>query len=914
MTEEPAFPTGTVTFLFTDIEGSTQLGRALGPERYGALLERHRALLRGAFAAAGGVEVGTEGDSFFVVFERPSVGLAAAADGQRALHSEPWPADGRIRVRMGLHTGEGILAAGTYVGNDVNRAARIAAAGHGGQVLVSETTRALAADMLPAGTALRELGEHRLKDLRPERLFELTLDGIPGDFPAIRSLDAQPNNLPTQLTSFVGRETELAETRDLLADTRLLTLTGPGGTGKTRLSLQLAASVADRFPDGVWFVALEPIREAALVAPTIGRVLGVTDSASRPALELLTEHVGVRQMLLVLDNFEQVIGAAPVLAQLLRACPNLTATVTSRAPLHVSGEQEYPVPGLPTPPDMGHLSSVEIAQLPAAARRLDPEALSHYEAVRLFIARAVAVRPGFQVTNENAPAVAAICARLQGMPLAIELAAARVKLLPPEAILRRLEHQLELLASTARDLTERQQTLRGAIAWSYDLLGPGERRLLGRLSVFMGGCDLTAAERVCGPGDELGLDVFEGIAGLVDQSLVRSDDAGPEARFSMLDTIRTFAAERLAADGESAEIRRRHALAFLDLAEDAAPRLAGGEQRTWLDRLDRDHDNIRAALDWAAATPEPAVAIRLAFAMWRFWQKRGHLNEARVRLDGLIAQPWSHDDPILRARLCEARGGVAYWQADTEGAPRCYAEALALWRSIGDQREIANALYNDAFMKIMPGFSGDEAAVPGGLAEMDEALALFRSVRDPVGAGNVTWALGSHHYFRGAPEAALPFFREALEQFRLAGDRTMEAWALKMLGSAELKLGRLDEAREALRHSLRHFHEASDTAGITIVFDDLSSTAVADGDLPRAARLRGAARALQATTGTTLARFVDETFEQGTRPSARQAMGPDELARHEAEGRAMTLDAAVAYALDVPLSQLAARHDPEAGQ
>src|SRR5436190_986952 len=465
---------GTYTFLFTDIEGSTGLEGRIGRDRYGELLERHRTLLREAWAAHDGAEQGTEGDSFFVVFPEASSAVEAAVAGQRALLAEPWPEDARIRVRMGLHSGAAEQAGESLVGLSINRAARIAAVAHGGQVLASALTRDLLADHPIDGVRLVDLGEHRLKDLSaPVRIVEVLGDGLPSEFPPLRTLDARPNNLPTQLTTFIGRDPELAEAAGLLATTRLLTLTGPGGTGKTRLSLQLAARAADDFPDGVFFVPLEPIRDPMLVAPRIATAVGVTEGSTRPIAETLADWLRDKRLLLVLDNFEQVVAAAPVVADLLRAAPDIKAVVTSRAVLHVSGEQEYPVPGLPTPPDPNHMSGLEQLSLAGETRIIDPVALGHYAAVRLFIERAVAVRPGFAVTNENAPAVAAISARLHGMPLAIELAAARIKILSPEAILARLEHQLDALASGSRDLPERQQTLRGAIAWSYDLLDDG---------------------------------------------------------------------------------------------------------------------------------------------------------------------------------------------------------------------------------------------------------------------------------------------------------------------------------------------------------------------------------------------------------------------------------------------------------
>jgi predicted ATPase len=841
------------------------------------------------------------------VFPRAVDAVAAVVDAQRALSAEPWPEDAPIRVRMGIHTGDGRLDGdGSYVGADVHRAARVAAAGHGGQVLLSETTSSLVADELPAGVGLRGLGEHRLKDLRPEHLCQLVVQGLRAEFPPIRSLDRRPNNLPTQLTSFVGREAELREARGLLERARLLTLTGPGGTGKTRLSLQLAADVSDRFADGVFFVALEPVRDPGLIAGTILTALGLVESGGRPARDILVDWLGPRQVLLVLDNFEQVIDGAPVVADVLRSAPKVSAIVTSRAPLRVSGEQEYPVPGLPTPRDLLALTDLEKMNLPAEARRLDAAVATEYEAVRLFIARAVNVRPDFRVTNENAPAVAGIAARLHGMPLAIELAAARVKLLSPDAILERLEHQLGVLAAGSRDLPERQQTLRGAIAWSHELLDEGQRRLLARLSVFVGGCELDSAEAVCGPASELdGLDVLDGLMALVDQSLVRAEEVDGETRFRMLDTIREFGAERLTESGERPEIERRHAEAFLALAGELTPKLSGDDQRRWLGRLERDHDNIRAVLDRATAAGDARVAIGLGFAMWRYWQKRGHLAEARRRLEAMANAPWSRTDPMLRARLLEALGGVAWWQADLSVMSPSYAEALALWEEIGDQKEIANALYNDSFRYAVsdnPRLSDPDRT---GFRQMNRAKDLATEIGDDHARANAMWGIGNWRYFHDEDDRGIRDFEGARELFERLGDRTMEGWSYHMLGTALVKADDLDGARENVGRALRLFHQYGDVAGITLCLDDFAAIAVARDDLPRAARLWGAARALSSAGGVRLADFVDEQYEFYSRPNARFRLPPDELERYAEEGRRMTLDESVAYALDTSVDELA---------
>ncbi|MEO5939291.1 MAG: hypothetical protein ABIZ72_00225, partial [Candidatus Limnocylindrales bacterium] len=625
-----------------------------------------------------------------------------------------------------------------------------------------------------------------------------------------------------------------------------------------------------------------------------------------PARDILVEWLAGREVLLVLDNFEQVIDGAPVVAEILRGAPRVSVIVTSRAPLRVSGEQEYPVPGLPAPRDVLALSDLEKMNLAAGDRRLDALAATQYEAVRLFVARALGVRPDFKVTNENAPAVAGIAARLHGMPLAIELAAARVKLLTPDAILERLEHQLGVLSAGSRDLPERQQTLRGAIAWSHDLLDAGERRLLARLSVFVGGCELDSAEAVCGPASELGgQDVLDGLMALADQSLVRTEDVDGGTRFRMLDTIREFASEQLVVAGEQDAILARHGATFVGLAESLTARLSGDDQRRWLGRLERDHDNIRDVLDRAGAAGEAATAIRIGFAMWRYWQKRGHLAEARRRLQAMADAPWSRDDRRLRARLMEALGGVCWWQADIPAMGIAYGEALEIWQGIGDAREIANALYNDSFRYAVTEINGQRDPERKGFKQMHRARDLAVAADDERGRANALWGIGNWLYFHAAEDGGVSYFDEALEVFRRLGDRTMEAWSNHMLAVARIRLGPLDEAVRNAHAAMRIFHDFGDVAGITLSLDDFASIAIAAGDLPRAAKLWGAARALSAAGGVGLADFVDSQFEFYGRPSTRQSIDPAELDRLAQEGRSMTLDESVAYALGTTIDELA---------
>lgn len=892
-----ARPTGTVAFLFTDIQGSTRLVDALGTAAWLPVLARHRAIVRDAIAAHGGFEVQTEGDSFFVTFADPLAAVAMAADAQRALAAEPWPAGAEIRVRMGVHVGEGALDEdGTYVGHDVHRAARVEAAAHGGQVLLSEAATAAVDGRLPGGLSTRSLGPHRLKDLRPERLAQLLVDGLPADFPPIRSLDARPNNLPTQLTAFIGRERELADVRSLLDASRLVTLTGPGGTGKTRLALQVAAAASHAFPDGTWFVPLAPITDATLVPSAIASAIGLAEQPGRSSLDVLADETANRAVLLVVDNLEHLPAAVPALGELLRRTQRLRILATSRAPLRVAGEQEFPVPGLPSPVDMDRLSAFERERLPEAVRRRDPEAIAGFEAVRLFLARARAVKPGFELTQATAADVAVIVDHLGGVPLAIELAAARMRFLTPAAIRERLEGRLDLPGGGSADVPERQRSLRGAIAWSYGLLDPPACRLLERLAVFTGGFDLPAAEAIGGghPGDP---DPIDTLSTLVDQSLLQSGDADGEPRFTFLEPIREFALERLEATGEADAIRERHARWFLALAREIEPTLTGDHQREALDRLEREHANLRAAITWGDAHGDAEVALGVATGIWRLWQKRGHLAEARGRMTSLVEAPWFAAAPLpLRARAWEVLGGIVYWHGDFAVARPSYERALALWRTTGDRSEIANALYNLSFTYALD-VERDEAGSRVASEGLAEALAVYRELGDERGQANVLWGLGISAYFAGDNEPAVEDFEAALPLARRIGDRTLEAWCHHQLGSARLKLGNLEAAGEHLRAGLRLFDGAGDVAGVTLEFDGLAALAAAEGDLPRAGRLQGLARRIQAASGAGLAGVVEEAFERATRPNAANRLAPEDLVRYRAEGAALALEDGVRYAL-----------------
>jgi predicted ATPase/class 3 adenylate cyclase len=871
-------PTGTVTFLFTDIEGSTRLMRELG-DQYVPLQVVHHKLLRNAFRSNDGRELRTEGDSFFCVFASALDACQAAATAQRSFAEHPWPKAGAIRVRIGLHTGEAPLMGDEYIGLDVHHAARIAAAAYGGQVLVSAATQALVGDSLPSELTLRDLGNHRLRDLaQTERLFQLVVEGVPDTFPSLRTLDGTPNNLPTQLTSFVGRAEVVGQARQLLERSRLLTLTGPGGIGKTRLSLQVAAETFDRFADGVYFVPLSAVRDQDVIASAIAQALGIALTGNRMPLDAVMEHLRNKKVLLVLDNFEQLLPqAAGFPSSLLKASPALKIVVSSRAALHAYGEQEF---------------QVEPLHLPDPRSKPSAEALSQFEAVKLFIERALAVKPDFHVTNENAPAVAGICERVDGLPLAIELAAARVKLFSPQALHARLEKSLSALGGGSRDLPDRQQTLTGAIAWSYDLLEPAARRLVARFSVFARGAGLERAEAVCGPADEVGLDVTTGLDELADQSLLRRMPDFEEPRLLMLQTIREYAGERLEESGEAELIKDRHAAAFTAMAVEAQGHLFGGDRKSMLDRLERDLDNFRAALDWCIERQKTEQALRLAAAMWRLWQMRGHLREGRARIESVLALPGVDDHPDAKRLALEAAGGIAYWQADMGTALRWYDEALVLTRATGDKKALANALYNDSFPRVI-GRSDMRAALP----ILEEAAKLYGELGDNAGLARCKWAIGNVHYFLEEYPDAVPALEDAIGRFRQLGDNFSLGWALHTRALVSVNTGAAAAAEPLVAEGLKLFSDAGDVSGVTLLLDDIAQVAQLKGERMRALRLAGASKALQASSGTDLAAITNAT---GSKP----VPAPDQQDERGAweEGRAMSSEQAVAYALQ-PESQ-----------
>src|SRR5579859_2424555 len=604
----PTLPTCTITFLFTDVEGSTRLWEEHS-QAMRQVMARHDALLTQVFERHDGVVVRPrgEGDSLFAVFVRVSDAVAAALAGQRALAAEDWGEIGLLRVRMGLHTGEADLREGDYYGSAVNRCARLRSAGHGGQILLSEATAVLVRGTVPQHVPLVDLGRHRLKDLsEAEPIFQLRAPDLPDAFPPLATLDAHPNNLPFQLTSFIGREQELSDLVHLLGAARLITLTGPGGSGKTRLALQVAAQMLDAFPDGVWFVDLFGVLDAVGVIPAIAQVLTVRESEGRSLAVSLAAYLRRKRLLLLLDNFEQVVAAAPQLYELLTAALGPTILVTSRVLLRVGGEHVYTLQPLP---------------LPDLAGDAAPERVRHNPAVQLFVARAQALEPDFALTADNAIAIATICTRLDGLPLSIELAAARVRLLPPRALLERLDQRLPLLTGGERERPRRQQTLRDTLQWSWELLEPAEQALFRRLGVFASGWTLAAAAAICDRAGEL--DLLEGLTSLVDNSLVHQRGLDGETRFGMLATLREFALEQLEASGEAAALRRHHAEYYTDLVERAAATYRRtGCALDLLRALDPEHDEFSAALECLAEQQDAALGLRLAGSLGTWFLMR----------------------------------------------------------------------------------------------------------------------------------------------------------------------------------------------------------------------------------------------------------------------------------------------------
>ena len=804
-------PSGVVTFLFTDIEGSTRLLQDLGEARYASLQESHRVLVRGAVADHGGVEISTEGDSFFVAFSSAAGAVAAALGAQRALAAHSWPEAEAIPVRMGVHTGEATPRDGNYTALAVVRAARIAAAAHGGQVLVSAAT-SLAARDLPGGASLRSLGHHRLKDLSaPLELFQLEHPELTSDFPPIRSLDAVHNNLPVQLSSFVGREVERVEVAKALTAGRLVTLTGPGGMGKTRLAYQVAADVAEDHPGGVWVVELAPVSNAEGVPAAVLAALGLREEADRARTDTVVDFLRRRQALVVLDNCEHLLEPVARLARdLIQHCAQVRVLATSREPLHLGGEMHYPVPALGLPTGLPE----------------EPGEILAADAVQLFLTRATEVRPGLDATRHR-EAIAAICTRLDGLPLAIELAASRVRTLSPAEIRDRLGVSLDLLVTRARDSDARHATLRAAIDWSHELLSGREQVLFRRLAVFAGGWRLDAAEAVCA-GEDLGAgEVLDALDGLVDQSLVAVGEDGDGAtRYRLLETIGAYAAERLDQAGEGDALADRHAAWCRTLAN-AADESPGGstEEAACFDRLDADHANLLGALEHLRLrgdAGEPGLRIGLAARLAEFWVNRGYWRLGRTQLEDALSGDarTSADRAVVLARL----GFLALGQGDEAEARARYEEALAVSRRLGDRRAEGRSVGHLGSLALTQG------DYPEARARYEEALTVARELGD--GRAEAVWVANLGllaHYQADYPEARARY-EEALALARERGDRRSEANNLGNLGNVAHYQADYPEARARYEEALALAREVGDRRAEAIWVGNLGNVAGREAD------------------------------------------------------------------------------------
>ena len=907
------FPSGTVTLLFTDVEGSIGLWEADG-EAMAEASARHNGLVREQIEVAGGQVFKTVGEAFRAVFADPSAALASAVAVQRAAGTERWPSGSPIRVRIALHSGACVERDGDYFGPVVSRAAGLLAAGHGGQVLVSGATHELLADRLPNGIGVEDLGEHHLKDLgRGERVFEVTGPGLAVGFGPLRSLDdpALRHNLPSQATSFVGRGVELAELRSLISGgSRLVTIAGPGGIGKSRLALQVAAGALDGAGDGVWLVELAPVAEPELVARTVAAVLQVLEEPGRPMLDTLLDAVGDRYLLVVLDNAEHVLGAVAKLADaIMRSCPRARLLVTSREPLGIGGEHVFRVPSLPVPP----------ADLAVPGR------LAAFESVQLFAEHAAMHRQGFVVDDANAAAVAAVCVRLDGIPLALELAAARLGSLSVSEVSSRLDQRFRLLTGGSRTALPRHQTLRALIDWSYDLLNPEEQIMADRLSVFAGGWTLEAAEAVAPGGGTGEWQVLDHLAALVGKSLVLAEEIHGSTRYWLLETVRQYAAERLARrpGSELDETRAAHRDHYLALVETAGTHLRGPDEAVWLDWLELEFDNIRAALAFSVTDPDGAEpGLRLAAALRWFCNMRGHAGEALEALNVLLARPDARIPNLIRARALTVSCHLLDHFSDDSAVPSIAGEAIQIARSLADDAVAADALSQLCWFRF------EHGDLPTALAHIDEAVGLARRAGDPRLLAEVLSRRAVFESEAGDLDAAFADQQETLTLARATGDSYRLAITLANLGVDEHAAGELRAARAHLREASmladnlgyqilsagllqnlgfvdlidadprsarRHFTDCLDTARITGIRTyvhaallGLALAAGADGDPTVAATLHGVA---------------DEHCEQGGR--GFEAIEAGLRDRDHAHLRATLGDAAfeVAYSCGRTLSQ-----------
>jgi predicted ATPase/class 3 adenylate cyclase len=939
----PGRPSGTVTFLFSDVEGSTRLLGEIGPDQYRVALQNHRGIVRSAIARHEGHEVDTQGDSFLIAFRRATDAVQAAEEIQRSLASQPWPEDKPVRVRMGIHTAEVRDAGEGYVGLGVHRGARIAAAGSGGQVLVSQATADLLSD--EAGVGLRDLGEHRLKDLiEPQRIFQLLISGLPDSFPPLRTASVRTTSLAPHLTSFIGREHELAQLHELAGRHRLVTLIGVGGTGKTRLMTEVAAGLTDRFADGVWLCELAPIGDPELVPAQVARSLGVSEEPGRKPMDTVLDFLGTKSLLLLIDNCEHLIAAAAQLAdQVVRGCAFTAILASSREALGLEGEVVFQVPslGLPVAPP-GALDGA--GPDPPREDRDSADAwiedVAKSESVRLFTDRATAVSPGFTLTAANAAAVLDICRRLDGIPLAIELAAARVNVLSVEEIDAGLGDRFRLLTSGRRGALPRQQTLQALIDWSWDLLSEDDRRLLARLSVFASAWTLEGATAVVSTADGTSanrMDVFDGLASLVARSLVVAEQ-GEETRYRMLETIRQYALQRLVERGETDRLRAAHLAFFLDLALQAERPLFGPDMLQWLRRLDREIAELRAALDWGLDA-DPERAVRLTVALVPYWRARAFGSEAVdtvIRAAGVaesLPQPpvdAGRDRTILVSRvLAAAAFAESTWGSGAQ-APAYAERAVALSSQTDDIDANADALAAQAMAYVFSGREDEAVLISDAVVDLAEQRGDAWTVT-MVEAGSALMEIGSGdlaaaerrqaHAEAAAKRSGNPFalafsalnhgriagwagrleearrsFDEAEAWYREIGDRRFEFVARSDRGHAVRRAGALDEAEDVYRETIRGWQHLGSRGAIANQLESFGFLAIARGDVRKAARLLGAAEGLRERVGAVMLLHERREYE-GHLGQLRGSLDPATLESEWAAGRTMSMDEAIEMAL-----------------
>lgn len=878
-----SLPCGTVTFLFTDIEGSTRLWEQ-EPERMRVALARHDLLMRKSIEQNRGVVFKTIGDAFCAAFGQATDAVAAAIGAQTEIKSEAWDLSAPILVRMALHVGDAEQRDNDYFGPPLNRVARLLATGFGQQILLSQAATMLVQDELMPPVTVQSLGKHRLKDLlAPEQIWQLCHPELAREFPPLKTLDFLPTNLPQQVASFIGREREIAEVKRLLTATRLLTLTGSGGTGKTRLSLQVGAELLDSYEDGVWLVELAPLTDPALLVQTIASVLAVREEPGRPLIQTLAENLRAKRLLLILDNCEHVLAtAANVADTLLRQSNPLQILATSREALNISGEQTFRIPSLSLP-------DMDDAAL--------PDKLLDYESTRLFVERASAVSTGFRPSAVNATAVALICRRLDGIPLALELAAARVRSLPVEEINHRLDNCFQLLTGGNRSARPRQQTLRALIDWSYDLLNAQEKSLLARLAVFAGGFTLAAAEQVASgesPGSECleEWEILDLLTALADKSLlVYEGDREGISRYRMLETVRQYATEKLRNSGIEAFVRARHFRYFLDFAERAEPEMLRADQARWIAEVEAEHDNLRGALEFCHQDETLSdLDLRLTGALWRFWFFSSYLSEGRENITAALERRQSHADDGALAKSLVGLGVIAYFQGDLAGAQSACLRSQEHAQRAGD-------IWTTGVSLIISGVLANfEAKLDAAKHNFEICLALAEQNKDDWLRALALSDLG----FVALQEGNYPQAAERCEQSLVLAREVGERWcifnSLYSLGLIRIVGGEFATARDLFREAMAISRELGHRISVALCMEGLAGAWGAQGDVEQAALLFGAAAAWREKIGAAVPYAFRFGYDRNI-GAVRTALGDERFETMWSEGQQMPFDQAIEFAL-----------------